>query len=145
MPTPEAMRALGAEVAGDLGPGDLVLVIGALGAGKTTLVQGIGAGLGVADPVLSPTFVLAREHRGGRVPLVHVDAYRLTDAVDPSRELDALDLDTELTDAVLVVEWGEGLAERLAGDRLEIRLERAPAGEARTVTFRAVGPRWAGR
>ncbi|HEV2781447.1 MAG TPA: tRNA (adenosine(37)-N6)-threonylcarbamoyltransferase complex ATPase subunit type 1 TsaE [Actinophytocola sp.] len=113
----------GRRLGGSLAPGDLVLLAGPLGAGKTVLAKGIAAGLGVLGRVSSPTFIIAREHRpapGGRgIPLVHVDAYRLG-ALD---ELDDLDLDTELVDAVLVVEWGEGMAERLSEDHLLIRLE----------------------
>ncbi|HWE90200.1 MAG TPA: tRNA (adenosine(37)-N6)-threonylcarbamoyltransferase complex ATPase subunit type 1 TsaE [Pseudonocardiaceae bacterium] len=108
-----------------LRPGDLVLLAGPLGAGKTVLVQGIAAGLGVTGQVSSPTFVIARVHRpvpeGRGVPLVHVDAYRLVDDLDL---LDDLDLDTDLVDAAVVVEWGEGAAERLSADHLLIRLDR---------------------
>ena len=124
LPTEPDTLALGRELGGRLTPGDLVLLAGPLGAGKTVLTRGIAEGLGVTGPVTSPTFVIAREHRpvpGGRgIPLVHVDAYRLS-GLD---ELDDLDLDTDLVDAVLVVEWGEGLAERLAPSHLLIRLER---------------------
>ena len=139
--TPEKMRALGERLAGLLRAGDLVVLAGELGAGKTTLVQGIGAGLGVHAPIVSPTFVIARVHRDGRLPLVHVDAYRLSS----DAEVDDLDLDADLDDAVTVVEWGEGLAERLSADRLEVRIAR-PAGdgdEARDVSLIGVGPRWA--
>jgi tRNA threonylcarbamoyladenosine biosynthesis protein TsaE len=141
VPTPEDMRALGVRLADRLCPGDLVVLTGGLGAGKTTLVQGIGAGLGVDGPVLSPTFVIARVHRGGRVPLVHVDAYRLG-SVD---EVDDLDLDASLEESVTVVEWGEGLVEDLTADRLEVRLERSagPDDETRRVTVTGVGERWA--
>ncbi len=114
--TEEFGRRLGALLAA----GDLVILAGPLGAGKTALVRGIAAGLGVAGQVHSPTFVIARVHRGPRVPLVHVDAYRLG-SLD---ELDELDLDTDLTEAAVVVEWGEGLAERLAEDYLVVRIER---------------------
>jgi tRNA threonylcarbamoyladenosine biosynthesis protein TsaE len=142
VPTAEEMRALGARLADSLRPGDLVVLSGGLGAGKTTLVQGIGAGLGVAGPVVSPTFVIARVHRDGRVPLVHVDAYRLGSVV----EVDDLDLDAALEESVTVVEWGEGLVEDLAGDRLEVRLQRSAdeSDEMRTVTLTGVGPRWSG-
>ncbi|WP_199441794.1 tRNA (adenosine(37)-N6)-threonylcarbamoyltransferase complex ATPase subunit type 1 TsaE [Umezawaea beigongshangensis] len=105
--------------------GDLLLLAGPLGAGKTALVRGLARGLGVLGRVSSPTFVIAREHppaEGGRgVGLVHVDAYRLGGHLD---ELDDLDLDTELVDAVVAVEWGEGMAERLSDDHLLITLER---------------------
>lgn len=117
--------------------GDLVLLAGPLGAGKTVLVRGIAAGMGVGGQVSSPTFVIARVHRpapgGTGVPLVHVDAYRLGQGAgapgDPDRrpwldQLDGLDLDTDLVDAAVVVEWGEGLAEALSADHLLIRLDR---------------------
>jgi tRNA threonylcarbamoyladenosine biosynthesis protein TsaE len=147
--TPEQMRDLGRRLAGLLHAGDIVILSGSLGAGKTTLTQGIGEGLGVRGPVTSPTFVIARVHpvlRDGKVPLVHVDAYRLGSAL----ELDDLDLDTDAEDAVTVVEWGEGLAEGLARDRLEIAITRGePAGnepdlsdQPRTVRITGVGSRW---
>jgi tRNA threonylcarbamoyladenosine biosynthesis protein TsaE len=111
-------------IGGMLEPGDLVLLAGPLGAGKTVLAKGIADGLGVAGRVSSPTFIIAREHRpapGGRgIPLVHVDAYRLG-GLD---ELDDLDLDTELVEAAMVIEWGEGAGERLSADHLLIRLSR---------------------
>jgi tRNA threonylcarbamoyladenosine biosynthesis protein TsaE len=140
VPTAEDMRSLGERIAELVQAGDLVVLTGGLGAGKTTLVQGIGAGLGVTGPVVSPTFVIARVHRGGRLPLVHVDAYRLG-SVD---EVDDLDLDAALEESVTVVEWGEGLVEDLAGARLEIRLERSSdvGDEARSVTLAGVGDRW---
>jgi tRNA threonylcarbamoyladenosine biosynthesis protein TsaE len=140
VPTPEAMRDLGQRLAAALQPGDLVLLSGPLGAGKTTLAQGIGAGLGVAGPVVSPTFVIARVHRDGRIPLVHVDAYRLSSIA----EVDDLDLDASLEASVTLVEWGEGLVEGLAGDRLEVRISRPDddADETRTVEVTGVGPRW---
>jgi tRNA threonylcarbamoyladenosine biosynthesis protein TsaE len=140
--TAEEMQALGRRIAEQLRPGDLVVLTGDLGAGKTTLTQGIGEGLGVDGPVVSPTFVIARVHRGGRVPLVHVDAYRLGSVA----EVDDLDLDAELDESVTVVEWGEGLVERLAPDRLEIRLRRSTAegDDARQVQLVAVGDRWQG-
>src|ERR1051326_6228842 len=101
------MRDLGRRLAALLRAGDLVVLAGPLGAGKTALVQGIGAGLGVRGPVVSPTFVIARVHRGGRLPLVHVDAYRLR-SLD---EVDDLILVVDLADSVMVVEWGTGLVE----------------------------------
>ena len=153
--TPEAMRDLGRRAAGRLRAGDLVLLTGDLGAGKTTFTQGLGAGLGVADRVTSPTFVIAREHPAapGRPPLVHVDAYRL----GSTAELDDLDLDTALDEAVTVVEWGEGKAEGLADSRLEVRITRVPVpppeeapeivdvadAEPRLVEILGRGPRWA--
>jgi tRNA threonylcarbamoyladenosine biosynthesis protein TsaE len=142
VPTSADMRALGERIAGLLRAGDLVVLTGELGAGKTTLVQGIGTGLGVLAPVLSPTFVIARVHRDGRVPLVHVDAYRLGSDV----EVDDLDLDAELEDSVTVVEWGEGRVERLAADRLEVHIDRAGGDddETRQVRLLGVGARWEG-
>ena len=143
VPGADDMRRLGAALAPLLRPGDLVLLTGPLGAGKTTFAQGVGAGLGVPERILSPTFVLAREHGGGRLPLVHVDAYRLGSWA----ELDDLDLDTPAETAVTLVEWGEGLAEPLADGHLEVRIGRAddPVDESRTVDLRAVGPAWADR
>src|SRR3954462_15504555 len=122
------MHALGRRLAGLLRAGDLVVLTGDLGAGKTTLTQGLGDGLGVRGPVTSPTFVIARVHPSlAQGPaLVHVDAYRLGDAA----ELDDLDLDTDLDTAVTVVEWGSGLAEALSNDRLELRLGRAASEDA---------------
>ncbi|HTW21742.1 MAG TPA: tRNA (adenosine(37)-N6)-threonylcarbamoyltransferase complex ATPase subunit type 1 TsaE [Mycobacteriales bacterium] len=140
--TPEQMRALGERLAGQLRPGDLVVLSGRLGSGKTTLAQGIGRGLGVSSPVVSPTFVIARVHRDGRLPLVHVDAYRLGSI----EEIDDLDLDASVEESVTVVEWGDGLVDRLATDRLLVRIERPDedADDRRTVQIEGVGPRWAG-
>ncbi|MDN5559504.1 MAG: tRNA (adenosine(37)-N6)-threonylcarbamoyltransferase complex ATPase subunit type 1 TsaE [Ruaniaceae bacterium] len=123
------MREFGRNLAVQLRAGDLVLLHGGLGAGKTTLTKGIGEGLGVRGTVASPTFVIARTHQSadGGPGLVHVDAYRLG-SMD---ELDALDLDASLEDSVTVVEWGEGLAEILAEDRLEISIERPRGAGAR--------------
>ncbi len=133
-------RALGARLAGVLRAGDLVLLSGPLGAGKTALAQGLGAGLGVAGRVTSPTFVLARVHRGAP-PMVHVDAYRLREG-GRTPDLDDLDLDVDLERAVVVVEWGEGLVEGLSDSRLEVSLAR-PDEATRTAVVRARGPRWA--
>lgn len=123
VPTADAMRTLGAELARLLRAGDVVLLIGALGAGKTTLAQGIGEGLAVRGPITSPTFVIARVHPplADGPPLVHVDAYRLAGW----DELEDLDLEATLDEAVTVVEWGEGLAEGLSQDRLEVRIHRS--------------------
>jgi tRNA threonylcarbamoyladenosine biosynthesis protein TsaE len=139
VPTDEAMRELGRRLAGLLRAGDLVVLSGPLGAGKTTLTQGFGDGLKVRGPITSPTFVIARVHPSlaGGPPLVHADAYRLGGLT----EVDDLDLDVE--GAVTVVEWGEGLVESLSDDRLEIVIDRAET-EERTVTVTGVGPRWAG-
>ncbi|MGI5127431.1 tRNA (adenosine(37)-N6)-threonylcarbamoyltransferase complex ATPase subunit type 1 TsaE [Pseudonocardia sp. CA-107938] len=126
LPDPADTEALGEQLAAGLGAGDLIVLAGPLGAGKTVFVRGLARGLGVTGAVTSPTFVIAREHRpgpdGAGVPLVHVDAYRLGGAA----ELDDLDLDTDLDAAVVAVEWGEGVAERLAQQHLLVRLERRP-------------------
>ena len=116
-----------------------MILTGDLGAGKTTLTQGIGEGLGVRGAITSPTFVIARIHPSvsDGPALVHVDAYRLGGIA----ELDDLDLDTDIDEAVTVVEWGEGLAESLSGDRLELSLKRT-ADDERTITLTPVGPRW---
>jgi tRNA threonylcarbamoyladenosine biosynthesis protein TsaE len=139
LPTVEDTRALGRELAAVLHAGDLVVLSGPLGAGKTALTQGIGEGLGVTGRVTSPTFVISRVHRGP-LPLVHVDAYRLRDS--GRLDLDDLDLDTELDRAVVVVEWGEGVVERLSDSHLDVRLERHD-DDTRTATVTGVGPRWA--
>jgi tRNA threonylcarbamoyladenosine biosynthesis protein TsaE len=134
-------HAYGAKLAAVLRAGDLVVLAGPLGAGKTALVQGIGAGLGVRAPVVSPTFVIARVHRGGRLPLVHVDAYRLH-SLD---EVDDLDLEVDLADSVMVVEWGTGLVEQLADAHLEIRIERSAESEERTLQLVPHGGDWPDR
>ncbi len=150
----EQMRALGARLAALLGAGDLVVLAGPLGAGKTTLVQGIGSGLGVRGPITSPTFVIARVHPslGGGPDLVHADAYRLGSRI----EVDDLDLDADLDHSVTVVEWGEGLVENLAAAHLLITIDRpaAPAAgswsdagegggdQPRTVILTGYGDRW---
>jgi len=121
--TVDDTRDFGRRLATVLRAGDLVLLAGPLGAGKTALAQGIGAGLGVRGDVTSPTFVIARLHQGSP-PLVHVDAYRLGDATDPRAEIDDLDLDASAEDAVTVVEWGEGLVERLNEAYLLVRIDR---------------------
>jgi tRNA threonylcarbamoyladenosine biosynthesis protein TsaE len=142
-------RAFGEALAAVLRPGDLVVLSGPLGAGKTTLAQGIGAGLGAAGEVTSPTFVIARVHqpdpaRGGRVPLVHVDAYRLGAVADPRAEVDDLDLDASVGDSVTLVEWGEGLVEQLTDAYLEVRIERLD-DDSRAVELVAHGGDWARR
>ncbi|PGH48677.1 tRNA (adenosine(37)-N6)-threonylcarbamoyltransferase complex ATPase subunit type 1 TsaE [Streptomyces sp. Ru87] len=162
--TPERTRDLGRRLAGLLRPGDLVLLTGQLGAGKTTLTRGLGEGLGVRGAVTSPTFVIARVHPplGDGPPLVHVDAYRLGGGLD---EMEDLDLDVSLPESVVVVEWGEGRVEELSDDRLHVvisRAEGAPAESAgaakgaggleeavagddiREVAVTGVGERWAG-
>lgn len=138
--TVEDTRAFGRELGRLLRPGDLVVLAGPLGAGKTVLVQGIAAGLGVAGPVTSPTFVIARVHPGP-VPLVHVDAYRLGFVTDPRAEIDDLDLDADLADSVTVVEWGEGLVERLADAHLLVRIDRHD-DDTRTVELTGHGGDW---
>ena len=140
LPTPEDTRALGAELAGVLRPGDLVVLVGPLGAGKTALTQGVGQGLGVREPVTSPTFVIARVHTGGRLPLVHVDAYRLGSVAD----VDDLDLDASAEESVTVVEWGQGLVEQLADEHLEVRLDRRD-DDVRTAVLVPHGPGWTDR
>ncbi|SDL10056.1 tRNA threonylcarbamoyladenosine biosynthesis protein TsaE [Nocardioides sp. YR527] len=151
----DAMTELGRRVAALVAAGDVLVLSGGLGAGKTTFTKGLGAGLGVRGEITSPTFVIARVHPStvGGPELVHVDAYRLGGI----EELDDLDLDTDLDDAVTVVEWGEGLAEGLSEARLEIRIVRAEADEApldlveapdgadpRRVEILPVGARWRG-
>jgi tRNA threonylcarbamoyladenosine biosynthesis protein TsaE len=121
--TVDDTREFGRRLASILRAGDLVLLTGPLGAGKTALAQGIGAGLGVRGAVTSPTFVIARVHRG-RVPMVHADAYRLGDRPDQRAEIDDLDLDASAEDAVTVVEWGEGLVEHLNEAYLRVRIDR---------------------
>jgi len=142
----EATRRLGERLASVLRAGDLLILTGGLGAGKTTFAQGLGAGMSVRGDITSPTFVIARVHPSlvGGPALVHVDAYRLGGVA----ELDDLDLDTSLDDAVTVVEWGEDLAEGLAEDRLEISLIRprstdpGPNPDVRQLRFSPVGARW---
>ena len=140
LPRPEDTHALGRALADLLEPGDLVVLAGPLGAGKTLLVQGRGAGLGVPGRITSPTFVLSRIHRGGRLPLVHVDAYRLG-SMD---EVDDLDLDADLGSSVTVVEWGSGLVEQLTDAHLLVRLTRDETDE-RTATLEPTGGTWAER
>jgi tRNA threonylcarbamoyladenosine biosynthesis protein TsaE len=143
-PTVQDTRAFGRRLASVLGAGDLVVLSGPLGAGKTAMAQGIGAGLGVAGAVTSPTFVIARVHPGGRLPMVHVDAYRLGNVRDPLGEVDALDLDATLEDSVTLVEWGEGLVERLSDTHLEVRIDRRD-DDTRIVTLVPRGGDWSAR
>lgn len=142
--SPDRMRDLGRRLAGFLRAGDLVMLTGELGAGKTTLTRGLGEGLGVRGAVTSPTFVIARVHPSltDGPPLVHVDAYRLGGGLD---EMEDLDLDVSLPDSVVVVEWGEGKVEELTDDRLHVLIHRAvgdTTDELRHVTLRGVGARW---
>ncbi|UNO41379.1 tRNA (adenosine(37)-N6)-threonylcarbamoyltransferase complex ATPase subunit type 1 TsaE [Streptomyces sp. MST-110588] len=168
--SPDHMRELGRRLAGLLRPGDLVLLTGELGAGKTTLTRGLGEGMGVRGAVTSPTFVIARVHPplSGGPALVHVDAYRLGGGLE---EMEDLDLDVSLPESVVVVEWGEGKVEELSEDRLHVVIARAVGADAapggaqdaapgavraaadgdevadgddvREVTVTGVGPRWA--
>jgi len=139
LPTAEDTRAWGTRLGRLLTAGDLVVLTGGLGAGKTTLTQGIAEGVGVRGPITSPTFVIARVHPSlvGGPALVHVDAYRLGGFA----ELDDLDLDTSLEESVTVVEWGHGLAEDLADDRLEVTLS---GEDTRRVLVQSHGERWSG-
>ncbi|MFI6293333.1 tRNA (adenosine(37)-N6)-threonylcarbamoyltransferase complex ATPase subunit type 1 TsaE [Nonomuraea sp. NPDC050790] len=139
--TAEDMRAYGARLAARLRAGDLLVLSGPLGAGKTTMVQGIAEGLKVRGPITSPTFVIARVHPSlcEGPPLVHADAYRL----GGNLEVDDLDLDASLEESVTIVEWGEGLVEGLSEDRLEIHIDREGGDDVRLVTVRGVGARWA--
>lgn len=157
LPTAEDMRAFGGELGAALAAGDLVILDGPLGAGKTTLTQGIAAGMNVRGRVTSPTFTIARHHRGlgGGPDLVHVDAYRLFGEEGPGGEgdgaggaaaggldaldaLDSLDLDTDLEACVVVAEWGAGLVEQLSDSHLLVSIDRSAADDSRKVTWRRV-------
>ncbi|WP_122820121.1 tRNA (adenosine(37)-N6)-threonylcarbamoyltransferase complex ATPase subunit type 1 TsaE [Varibaculum vaginae] len=156
--SPDQTRLVGQELAVQLRPGDLVMLSGGLGAGKTTFTQGIGIGLQVKGRVSSPTFIVARVHPSlvGGADLIHADAYRIKDLSD----LETLDLDSTLDEAITVVEWGEGKTEQLSADRLEIEIHREHGGVAtningvvdlaemddgeRTITIRPLGERWEG-
>jgi tRNA threonylcarbamoyladenosine biosynthesis protein TsaE len=141
--TVDDTREFGRRLATVLRRGDLVLLTGPLGAGKTAMAQGIGAGLGVRGAITSPTFVIARVHKGP-TPLVHADLYRLGTAADPRAEIDDLDLDTSADEAVTVVEWGEGLAEHLNDAYLQVRIDRQD-DDTRVVDLLAHGGDWAER
>jgi tRNA threonylcarbamoyladenosine biosynthesis protein TsaE len=136
--TAQQMFDLGISLSTQLKAGDLILINGPLGAGKTVLAQGIGKGLGI-DDITSPTFVISRTHKGV-LPMIHVDAYRLIDTENPSLYLDDLDLDIE--NSVTVVEWGGAESARLSEDRLEISIDRT--NEIRQVEIKAIGARWNG-
>jgi len=138
--TAQEMFGLGQQLGSQLRAGDLILLNGPLGAGKTVLVQGIGSALGFNE-VTSPTFVISRIHKGA-LSLIHVDAYRLLESGNAALYLDDLDLDTPRESAVTVIEWGGEESARLSDDRLEIEIDRTD--DQREVTIRAVGPRWAG-
>ena len=132
------MHQLGLQISAQLRAGDLVLVNGPLGAGKTVLAQGIGAGLGITG-ITSPTFVISRVHKAA-IPFIHVDAYRLVDSENPNLYLDDLDLD--ISNSITVIEWGGAESARLSEDRLEISIDRS--SDERNIEIKAVGPRWAG-
>ena len=138
--TAQEMFGLGEKIGAQLRAGDLILLNGPLGAGKTVLVQGIGAALGFSD-VTSPTFVISRTHNGA-LPLIHVDAYRLLESGNAAAYIDDLDLDSARESAVTVIEWGGSESARLSDERLEIDIDRTD--DERVVTVRAIGPRWAG-
>lgn len=132
------MHQLGVKLSTQLRAGDLLLVNGPLGAGKTVLAQGIGAGLGVTG-VTSPTFVISRVHKAA-IPFIHVDAYRLIDSENPNLYLDDLDLD--IANSITVIEWGGAESARLSEDRLEITIDRSD--DVRKVEVKPIGSRWAG-
>jgi tRNA threonylcarbamoyladenosine biosynthesis protein TsaE len=134
------MFSLGQRLGAELRAGDLILLNGPLGAGKTVLVQGIGSALGFSD-ITSPTFVISRIHKGP-LSLIHVDAYRLLEGGNAELYLDDLDLDSARESAVTVIEWGGAESARLSDERLEIDIDRSE--DARVVTCRAIGSRWAG-
>ncbi len=136
--TAEAMFNLGLSLSAHLKAGDLILVNGPLGAGKTVLAQGIGKGLGITD-ITSPTFVISRVHKA-TLPMIHVDAYRLIDTDNPNLYVDDLDLDIE--NSVTVIEWGGAESARLSEDRLEITIDRSK--DIRQVEIKAIGNRWNG-
>ncbi|CAB5108613.1 unannotated protein [freshwater metagenome] len=136
--TAEEMFNLGKKLSLHLKSGDLILINGPLGAGKTVLAQGIGNGLGITD-ITSPTFVISRVHKA-ELPMIHVDAYRLLDTENPNLYIDDLDLDIE--NSVTVIEWGGAESARLSEDRLEITIDRSE--EIRRVEIKTVGERWAG-
>ena len=132
------MHQLGIQISAHLQSGDLLLVNGPLGAGKTVLAQGVGAGLGVTG-ITSPTFVISRVHKAA-IPFIHVDAYRLVDSENPNLYLDDLDLD--IANSITFIEWGGAESARLSEDRLEITIDRS--SEQRIVEITPVGSRWAG-
>jgi len=136
----QEMQALGAKIGAQLKAGDLLLLNGSLGAGKTVLVQGIAHALGI-DDVTSPTFVISKSY-SGVLPLIHVDVYRLLDSGKASQYLDDLDLDSDRENCVTVIEWGGVESARLSDERLEILIDRSD--EVRKVAFNCVGTRWTG-
>jgi tRNA threonylcarbamoyladenosine biosynthesis protein TsaE len=138
--TAQEMFGLGEKIGAQLRAGDLILLNGPLGAGKTVLVQGIGSALGFTE-VTSPTFVISRTHKGA-LPLIHVDAYRLLESGNAALYLDDLDLDAAREASVTVIEWGGAESARLSDERLEIDIDRTD--DERVITIRTIGPRWAG-
>ena len=138
VPTAEDMHQLGVNLSAHLRAGDLVLVNGSLGAGKTVLAQGVGSGLGISG-ITSPTFVISRVHKAA-IPFIHVDAYRLVDSENPNLYLDDLDLD--IAGSITLIEWGGAESARLSEDRLEITIDRSD--EIRKVEIKPIGSRWAG-
>lgn len=134
------MHELGSRIGEQLKPGDLILLNGDLGAGKTVLVQGIAQSLGI-EGVTSPTFVISKSYKGS-LPLIHVDVYRLLDSGKAALFLDDLDLDSDRENSVTVIEWGGAESARLSDQRLEITIDRSD--EIRKVSFNCVGQRWAG-
>ncbi|HEY1485210.1 MAG TPA: tRNA (adenosine(37)-N6)-threonylcarbamoyltransferase complex ATPase subunit type 1 TsaE [Micromonosporaceae bacterium] len=147
LPTIDDTQAFGRGLAALLRAGDLVVLSGPLGAGKTAMAQGVGAGLQVQGAITSPTFVIARVHRPaspGGVALVHVDAYRFGAVADPRAEIDDLDLDASMDDSVTLVEWGEGMVEQLADAHLEVRIDRSD-DETRSVELIGHGGDWDAR
>ena len=136
------MRDLGARLAARLEVGDIVVLQGNLGAGKTALTQGIGQYLGITD-ITSPTFVISRTHKG-KIPLIHVDAYRLLGSTKQDVEIDDLDLDTAREGAITVIEWGENVASRLQEDYLLVTIEFGVGEDDRIVEFTGHGKRWEG-
>ena len=138
--TAQEMHQLGARIGAQLKPGDLLLLNGDLGAGKTVLVQGIAQALGI-DGVTSPTFVISKSYKA-TLPLIHVDVYRLLDSGKAALFLDDLDLDSDRENSVTVIEWGGAESARLSDQRLEITIDRSE--EVRRVSFNCVGSRWSG-
>ena len=136
------MRDLGARLAARLQAGDIIVLKGNLGAGKTALTQGIGQYLGITD-ITSPTFVISRTHKG-KIPLIHVDAYRLLGSTKQDFEIDDLDLDTAREGAITVIEWGENVASRLQEDYLLVTIEFGEGEDDRIVEFTGHGKRWEG-
>ena len=138
--TAQEMFGLGEKIGTQLRAGDLILLNGPLGAGKTVLAQGIGSALGFTE-VTSPTFVISRTHKGN-LPLIHVDAYRLLESGNAALYLDDLDLDAAREVSVTVIEWGGAESARLSDERLEIDIDRSD--DERVISIRTIGPRWSG-